>query len=79
MDSELKLFKTSFSGNSYNKLGLSKAGLLPTSRLSGRLVLQYVNCESCVTSGGRLEESLLIVSGIANEMKSRQYGPPEVD
>ena len=80
MDSELKLFKTSFSGNSYNKLGLSKAGLLPTSRLSGRLVLQYVNCESCVTSGVfRLEESLLIFSGIANEMKSRKSGDPEAD
>jgi hypothetical protein len=27
----------------------------------------------------RLEQFLLIVSGIANEMKSREYGPPEAD
>ena len=41
--------------------------------------MQYGNCESCATSGSRLEESLLIFSGIANEMKSREYGHPEVD
>ena len=41
--------------------------------------MQYVNCESCVTTGGRLEESLLIVSGVTNEMKSRKSGYPEVD
>jgi hypothetical protein len=27
----------------------------------------------------RLEQFLLIVSGIANEMKFREYGPPEAD
>jgi hypothetical protein len=49
-------------------------------KLTRRLAVQYVNCESCVTSGVfRLEESLLIVSGLANEMKSLQYGHPEID
>jgi hypothetical protein len=54
---------------------------LPTiPKLARRLAVQYVNCESCVTSGVfRLEESLLIVNGIANEMKSGQYGHPEID
>ena len=29
--------------------------------------------------GVRLEESLLIVTGITNEMKSREYGHPEIN
>ena len=49
-------------------------------KLTRRLAVQYVNCESCVTSGVfRLEERLLIVSGFANEMKSWQYGHLEID
>jgi hypothetical protein len=54
--------------------------LLTIRKLARRRAVQYVNCESCgVTSRVlRLEEFLLIVSGIANEMKSREYGHSEV-
>jgi hypothetical protein len=64
-------------GSSFGRI---TSGLPTVRKLARRLAVQYVNCESCVTSGVfRLEESLLIVSGIANEMKSRQYGHPEID